>query len=1056
MCISPRLLIALLLPASQATVAAAAPTPEQLDFFEKKVRPLLAESCYSCHSNKAKKLKAGLLLDHGSTVLEGGDSGPSVVPGDPDKSLLIEAVRYKNPDMQMPPKKRLAEEEIAALEEWVKMGAPWPNEPMPEKRLGPKSFDLHKRKAEHWCWQPLRRGPLPEVEDKVWGKGAIDRYILAELEAVGLSPAEEADRRVLIRRVSYDLIGLPPSAAEVQAFLDDESADAYEKVVDRLLASPHFGERWARHWMDLVRYAESCGHEFDYPIHHAHEYRDYLIRAFNADIPYDRFVTEHVAGDLVENPRLHPEQAYNESVIGTGFWFLHEATHAPTDVRGDEAGRVDNQIDVMSKTFLGVTVSCARCHDHMFDAISTKDYYALAGYIQSSRHQQAFLDPGRKIASAVAQLEDLAAQEAELKRLPETADPTVLGRYLMAAREVLAAGNKPDVKRAASRHGVDAERLAGWVRGLQDKAIQSQEHPLYPWAEASGKGAPESGAGFASKIEGIAGKLEESGQQRKKMHENATLLPPPGEWLREGSAFDGLGAGRLRGVLHSPTFDLDREHILIKAKVKKGGISIRLIIDGYVMEPFNGLLFRGTRLNDVDTGGEWKWLHLHGDLNLHQGRRAHLEIIDHGDGSAEIAEVWVASGGGAPPGPVSEVARRIVSNPKIGSLPDLANAYGWLWKRALEGKDESPQLLGWLRDYGLATPGRTKKLAALQAQRTKVEQALPAPKMVQAMVDGTAEDEFVFLRGNHKRTGDLVPRRFLTALGGEAFTAPEKIGSGRLTLARQMVAPENPLTPRVAVNRLWHHLFGVGIVPSTDDFGVLGKLPTHPELLDHLAASFVDDGWSIKRQVRRMVLSNTYRMSSVSGGKGDEVDPTNSLLHRARVKRLQGEAIRDGILAISGRLDRRLFGKPIAVHVTPFMTGRGRPGSGPIDGAGRRSIYTSVKRNFLSPMMLAFDTPIPFSTMGKRPSSNVPAQALILMNDPFVIGQAEIWAKRIVGSSADPRARIEQMYQEAFSRPPAQAEVVAGLEFVGESNDVAVWKDFAHVLFNTKEFIFIE
>ena len=765
---------------------------------------------------------------------------------------------------------------------------------------------------------------------------------------------------------------------------------------------------------------------------------------------------EHIAGDLMEQPRLHPEEKFNESVIATGFWFLHEATHAPTDVRGDEAGRVDNQIDVMSKSFLGVTVACARCHDHMFDAISTKDYYALAGYIQSSRHQKAFLDPGRKIEAGVAKLKGIAARESELKKLPKTAQPDVLGRYLMAAREAYGSAKNANLGAIAAKHKVDQARLAGWVRGLQDKAITSPDHPLYVWAKCLPKATPESGTGFTGKLKGIASELAKAKGQREKMFEGGTQLPDPSGWLREGDAFDNLSSGRLRGVLHSPTFDLNGEHILVRARVKKGGITIRLIIDGYVMEPFNGLLFRGTRLNDVDTGGEWKWLHMGGDLKLHQGRRAHLEIIDHGDGAAEISEAWVAQGGGAPPAAVSAVAERVVSNQKIGSTRDLANAYGWLFKRALEGADDAPELLEWLREYGLATPQRDEKLAGLSAERAQIEKSIPAPRMVQAMVDGTAENEFVFLRGNHKRLGDEVPRRFLTALGGESIKAPEKIGSGREALALQMVSPDNPLTSRVIVNRLWHHLFGVGIVPSTDDFGVLGLRPTHPELLDHLASSFVGDGWSIKRQIKRMVMSNTYQMSSKAGGAGESVDPTNSLLHRARIRRLQGEAIRDGLLAISGRLDRKLYGNPVPVHLTAFMTGRGRPGSGPLDGHGRRSVYTSVRRNFLSPMMLAFDAPIPFSTMGRRASSNVPAQALILMNDPFVVGQAEVWAKRVLSTKQDTPSKIHNMYLEAFARPPTAEELAAAQAFVGQGADLAAWKDLAHVLINTKEFIFIE
>jgi len=1045
------LLFAAILAILLGNLSAAPPSPESLAFFENKVRPLLSEKCYSCHSSNTKKLKAGLLLDHGSTVLKGGDSGAAVVPGDLDRSLLIEAVRYANPDMQMPPKKKLADEQIKTLEEWVKMGAPWPAEPAPEKKLGPKEFDLEKRKADHWCWQPVKKVPPPSVRDGRWPLDPIDSFILARLEEKGLRPAPTTDKRTLIRRVTYDLIGLPPTVQEVEAFLADNSTDAYAKVVDRLLASPHFGERWARHWMDLVRYAESCGHEFDYPIPHAQQYRDYLIRAFNADVPYDQFVREHIAGDLLKEPRRNPDEQYNESIIGTGFWFLHEATHAPTDVRGNEAERVDNQIDVMSKTFLGVTVSCAKCHDHMFDAISTKDYYALAGYLQSSRRQEAMLDPGRKIEAGVAKLNAIAKQEAELKALPKSADPALIARLLLAAREVVQAGDKANLKSSASKHGVKPRMLGGWVAGLEDASVKTPSHPLYLWQNNLADGA-----NFTKRLAQIEGELNQANTRRDEAKKNAKLIAQPSDWMATGHAFDNLGDDRLRGVLRSPTFDLDGDHVQLMANVKKGGITARLIIDSFWLEPNNGLLFRGTRINDANTDGQWRWLKFGGDVRLHKGRRAHVEIIDHGDGSAEVGELWVTNGGGEPAVEVSPIALKFASDKKIDSLEKLATAYGHAVKDIIDGKESSDQLAQWLGDFGLATPQRAKKLEALAQQREEVSKSIPAPRMVQAMVDGSPENEFVFLRGNHKRLGDEVPRHFLTALGGKSVS-PSATGSGREVLASQVVDPKNPLTPRVITNRLWHHLLGVGIVPSTDDFGVLGQRPTHPQLLDHLATTFVEDDWSIKRQIRRIVLTRTYQMSSQASIEAEKTDPTNQWLHRARVKRLQGEAIRDGILATSGRLDRKLYGAPVPVNLTPFMTGRGRPGkSGPLDGAGRRSIYTSVKRNFLPPMMLAFDTPIPFSTMGRRANSNVPAQALILMNDPFVVGQAEVWAKRILESKLPAQPKVAMMYLEAFGRPPNQTELKAGMDFVGDSKDLAVWKDFAHALFNIKEFIYIE
>ncbi len=1060
------------------------------EFFESEVRPVLAEACYRCHSAGAEKLKGGLLLDHGTTALAGGDAGPVIVPGDPDASLLIEAVRYTDPDVQMPPKKRLDPEQVAALEKWVALGAPWPDEPVPtgEKKLGPKHFDLEARKAEHWCWQPVADAPPPPVRDGSWSADPIDRHVLAKLEAAGIAPSPRADRRTLIRRAHFDLVGLPPDPESVEAFVADPAPDreAFAKVVDRLLASPHFGERWARHWMDLTRYAETCGHEFDYPIPHAPAYRDYLIRAFNADVPYDQLVREHVAGDLLEEPRRNPEAGFDESVIGTGFWHFHEATHAPTDVREDEAGRVDNQIDVFSKTFLGLTVSCARCHDHMFDAISAKDYYALAGYLQSSRRQEAFIDPGGRVARAVQELEAVKAlADAALAGGGYTSAPDALAGALLAARDVVR-GAKP--AEAAREHRVRQPEVERWADELRAPASREPEHPLFAFAQFVEGDAEPAAEAFDRRLAAVRERLAAHRRKAEEGRERATLLgdfaaggyresgwsttgeafggapSAAGEWSAAegraavpGRAHGGRLAGKLHGVLRSPTFEITADQIHILASARKGGLQVRLIIDSYWMEVYNGLLFRGTRINDADTGGELGWLSLGGDLKMYRGHRAHLEFIDHGPGHFEIDGVWI---GERPVRAPSAVAERVAALGEVRSVRELAFAYGWLAKRMAEGKGDLPggdadRFAALIADMRRGGADGEAELSAANAKLAEIGSGVPAPQRVQALADGSGEDEYVFLRGSHSRRGDVVPRRFLTALGGESVPAPER-GSGRLSLARQVADPGNPLTARVMVNRLWHHLFGRGIVPTTDDFGVLGQRPSHPELLDHLAHTLVADGWSVKRALRRMMLSETYMQSSAAVGEAEERDPNNVLLHRANLRRLQAEAIRDAMLAVSGRLDRTLFGAPVKVHLTEFMTGRGRPGSGPLDGAGRRSLYTEVRRNFLPPMMLAFDSPIPFSSMGRRSVSNVPAQALILMNDPFVHEQAGVWAKRIAGLELAPEQVVERMYLEAFARPPSAEEAVAGREFLGGAADETALREFAHVLFNAKEFVFLD
>ncbi|MCH7727206.1 MAG: DUF1549 domain-containing protein, partial [Planctomycetes bacterium] len=418
-------------------------SPEDLKFFNSKILPVLAHRCYKCHSHKSKELEAGLYLDSRAGWAKGGDNGPAIIPGNPKKSRLIKALHYDVKGIEgMPEDGKLKPEVVKDFEEWVRRGAPDPRKGFNsdiDKSLWKEEFK--KRRAKHWAWQPLAAKDPGPVKDKAWARTKIDRYLLARLEAKGLKPAKPADKNTLIRRVTFDVIGLPPTPEELDAFLKDDSPQAFEKVVDRLLASPRFGERWARHWMDLVRYAETYGHEFDYPIHHPHLYRDYLIRALNSDVSYKQFVIEAIAGDLVDPPRLHPKERFNESVIGTGFWYLGEEVHSPVDILQDESDRVDNQIDVMTRTFLGLTVGCARCHNHKFDAISASDYYALKGFLQSSSQQHAEIDSPMEFRKARDQILALDRQRKDkvLKMFATQQQRgfAPLSKYLLSAREIL-------------------------------------------------------------------------------------------------------------------------------------------------------------------------------------------------------------------------------------------------------------------------------------------------------------------------------------------------------------------------------------------------------------------------------------------------------------------------------------------------------------------------------------------------------------------------------------------------------------------------------------------
>ena len=1053
--------------------ASAQPTEADLEWFEQEVRPLLAKRCLACHG--PDRQRSGLRLDHIQTILEGGERGPALVLGDPDASLLVGAVRYDDPDLQMPPTRKLASEDLATLQEWVRRGAPWPDEPPPAANVEAEVFDLAARRAEHWAWQPLMAPQVPGAEPSN-DSAAIDAFIRSGLEEAGLEPAPVAEPEVLVRRLSFALRGLPPSPDEVEAFLRDGRPDAWERLVDRWLASPHYGERWGRHWLDLMRYAETHGHEFDYPIPEAWRYRDYVIRAFNADVPYDQFLREHVAGDLLAEPRRHPEEHFNESIIATGFWHFYQAHHGPVDVRADEAERVANQIDVFSKTFLGLTVACARCHDHKFDAISTADYYALSGYLQSSRRQYAYLDPRGRIRSATEAIEPVreeAARVQERLALPgDAADALVVA----SGRLREAAGLESFDPESYGSVSVSSVPVTAWERALEDSRVHAPDHPLHAWYQLS----LEDGFGDDSRLAEALSSWrdsrpipEPSGDSPPNARPLTTSPPdasPPKDpevfangnfegWTRYGMGFtdeggwsgdgprgrlwaatphSGLLSHRHQGTMRSPTFTITRKHIHYRlAGTKSRG---RLIIDGYHMDRYNPLIFKEV-LFDVETGGRWIWHDQEGDLERFLGHRAWIELEDDGDGWLAVDQI-VFSDEPLGPAPPTVVERSLLAAEGLAAedrtaeertaeerAAEVGDAASWtaLASSVLEDFGATPEGRSWLLQHDLLTsdPEAAERLEELAWTWRTLSLGVPEAVRVLAMTDGSPEDEYVFIRGNHGSRGPDVARRNLEALGGEQAPPPgSKSVSGRLELADHLLDETNPLPARVMANRVWHHLFGRGIVASTDNLGLLGAEPTHPELLDFIAASLRDDGWSVKRLVRRIVLSDTWRATSEPSSAARESDPENLLLQSQRVRRLEGEAIRDALLTVSGRLDRTLYGPPVPIHLTDFMTGRGRPAdSGPLDGDGRRSIYLEVRRNFLDPFLLAFDGPIPATTEDRRTISNVPAQSLALMNDPFVQQQARLCAVRMLCREESPEDRIRYPHRAMFARQPADAEI---------------------------------
>ena len=982
-------------------VASEEPTAVEIEFFERHVRPLLAEHCYECHSVNAKKLQAELLVDSRASLLAGGESGAALVPGDPDSSMLIEAVRYAS--YEMPPKGKLPAEDIEALERWVKMGAPWPSEEGPKAVENRPKFDLQSRRSEHWVWQPIRSPELPAVADSDWPNNDIDHFVLAELEEARLQPSADTDRASLLRRLYFDLIGLPPTPQQVHAFLADREPGAVERAVDQLLESPHFGERWGRHWLDLVRYAESRGHEFDNDSTNAFQYRDYVIRMLNADVPYDQIVREHIAGDLLESPRLHPTEGFNESVLGTGYWFLGEWVHSPVDIRKDEADRFDNMIDVMSKAFLGVTVACARCHDHKFDAISTADYYSLSGFLQSSDYRQVrfeSLEHNRRIATRLAEV-DTQYRESIVELLDQNnavSDQPVFDEFVMSSDSIVVDYRMPQ----RAQFLQDGFLFGGGPRRAGEVYLASVD------GKSTIQLATRGGAVNDAFWNGLESISEKGVKNRSKLFS----LPRAGRTLR------------------TPTFELADGNVICRVR---GDGHVVACVDSHrlVAGPLHGETIR-----KIKPGSEWVKL----NLSRYVGHRLHLEFTPAEGKTLEVSFVMQ--------GASQELQTQLEK--EAAELEDMIRQRSDAVAKLLAaGGNESNRLTRLIDDWA-------KERTALQSQ------ILHRSRLAMAMMDGTGEDDHVLIRGNSSKPGKMVPRRLIPAAGVEPRELQSQ--SGRLELARQINARSNPLTARVIVNRIWHYLMGRGIVPTTDDFGVLGQRPSHPELLDHLATGFVRDQQSIKRMIRYIVLSRTYQMSSRTDARAVESDPMNMLWHHRPPKRLDGEVIRDSMLFLSGRLDATQFGEPVPIHLTPFMDGRGRPGnSGPLDGDGRRSIYSAVRRNFLSPFMLAFDTPVPFSTMGRRNVSNVPSQALILMNDPFVVEQAQGWAKRAIESHQSSESRVDWMYNAAFGRTPTQKEAAVAMHFVnmnsegrGQPNDdVELWTAFAHALINTKEFIYL-
>ncbi len=1121
--------------------ARAAGPAEDGEFFEKKVRPILTEHCYECHSATSIKLQGGLRVDSRPALLKGGDTGPAIMPGKPESSLLIAVLSHRHKDIAMPHKRaKLPDAVLADFEHWIHAGAVWPGEAAVTPPAKPGGFDLEVRKHRlAWIWESPHRGSLPPVTNGAWPSTPIDRYILSRLELEGLHPSAPAEPDVWLRRVYFSLIGLPPTPRQREAFLNDGSPNARERVVDRLLASPKFGEHWARHWLDLVRYAESRGHEGDYIIPNAYEYRDYVVRALNADVPYDTFVREHIAGDLLPEPRRHPQQGFNESILGTGWAFLGEEIHSPVDTRQDENERIDNRIDVLSKTFLGLTVSCARCHDHKFDAISQRDYYALAGYFISSGQRLARFETMENEKAVAIQLAELKARWApDLAACLAASHAPVLSRlpdYLSAAATAAAdatnitlkAGGRLNpsqftpgisalIERLATEHSLDRLVLGQWTAALVS-ARQDPEDLLHPYTrlalpEASSRppgvvGADELGLPEGARVLVDFGKLPQHawfadgvgfGLRPDRAGEFQLVAPfaTNGSTLRIATRTAaqsdpdwrnlGLSSGVERepsmyggwkrdGVmLRSPKFNLShgKIHYLVRGS---GRLLAAVDSQRLVTGPLHTVLVREWANED-----RWRWVSQ--DLSEYEGHRVAIEFSPGDEFNTAIA--MIVESEKKPDSPVSAGQRleQMLADRKANTTAAAGRACQELFTTASKslGTTAAPtsslEFSHWLLAHPELFSGRVGEWPEVAARRIReylaeresiVHRIQWNSRTAPALMEGNGVDEYLLIRGKHQTPKGSVPRRFLEAIAGPD-SADHPNGSGRQFLADALTDPSNPLLARVLVNRVWHHVFGRGIVATVDNFGWLGQRPTHPELLDALSASFVrDDQWSIKKLLRNLVLSSTYAQSSKpANARAEERDPENLLLHRMNLRRLEGEAIRDTMLTLSGRLDERMSGISVPLHESQVVEARGlRAERGPLDGGGRRSIYIAARRNFLPMMMTAFDTPTPFTTVGRRNVSNVPGQMLFLMNDPFVHDQATVWAKHLLAEMPDATTddRIQHLFRAGFSRIPDARELdrcrATLREVRAATGDAATgpdaWTELCHALFGVKEFIYV-
>lgn len=948
-----------------ASVNAAPPNQKQLEFFESKIRPVLVGHCYECHSADSKEVKGGLLLDSAQGLLIGGDSGPALIAGKPDESPLIDALRYDG--LEMPPEGRLPKNVVRDFEEWVRLGAADPRTNASGGHARAK-VDIEAGR-QFWAFQPPQDVIPPLATNGQPYRNSVDAFINAELKAAHIRPAGRAAKETLIRRLYFDLIGLPPTTEQLKAALADESSDAIEKLADRLLHSSQYGIHWGRHWLDVARYADSNGGDFNATFHNAWKYRDYVVDSFNEDKPFDEFVREQIAGDLLP---FEDDVHRTRQIIATGFLMIGTKMLSERDKEKLTMDVVDEQISSVGSAFMGLTLGCARCHDHKFDPIPSTDYYALAGIFRSTRTLQG---ESQKYVSTWPKRE-----------LPTTAD------HRAAVNEY-----------ASKKKEVDG----------QLKAAKAE-----------------------------LGKLKNAPKYDRRFIVDDSDATTTGDWKPSKLTPRYVGTG----YIHDDRKQKGEKSIEYRWTAPKSGeYEVRL-----------SYTHHASRANNVPVSVE----HADGrtDIVLNQQKKPEFDELFSAVGrfsfdSGREASVLVSTTGTT--GFVIADAVQFVEIDNAGNPVSQSSA----------------------ADNSQPAKSRVelqKKIEELETEQKRLKKLTP-PKLPTAIAVADVpecDDCNLRIRGEHKNTGAKIPRGFVQVVSRNTGDTFDRKSSGRLQLANWLTDPDHPLTARVIVNRVWLHLFGEGIVRSADNFGQLGDRPSHPKLLDHLARRFVTPqnettesgasgfGWSIRLLVREIVLSNAYQRATDYDEAAWQADPENRLLWRMSRRRIPAEAIRDGILSISRRLDLSPGGSPVEGLGTLVKSNSADADDYQRNPTVKRSLYLPIIRNELPSILTVFDFANPGFVVGKRSVTNVPAQALFLMNSPFVMDNARLTAEWICekqsGITAD---QVRLAYLAVLARSPTATELNRATEFLNEKTESADSEKAArrlgqliHVLFASTEF----